>query len=292
MSNTLRVIIAFLLTLGLVVTLTGGALGDGIAVSQSLDRFDIPFEDSVHFEIVLQWDGPQSTYLFTKPLSPTFGHLKARGVTSSISSTGSNSEEVTTKKFSYTLIPSSPGTGRIDPITISYISWPDSVPGELVTEAMSVRIAEPARPVSQGGSSIVWLVVATSLVVLGVVAFTLVKWIKRRKPKEIVKTPVEQFLEDLTVLKRQAGSDLKKFQTGLYKIIVEYLSAKYSINPDGHSDDDIEELLEPTDLSDSQKKQINLWLVQARRDKFRPIAGAPGETIRLETEIRQFFKKL
>lgn len=283
---------ASLLSLVFTAVVIGGVRADGISISQSLDRFNIPFEDSVHFEIVLQWDGPQSAYLFTKPLSPFFDRLKARGVTSSISSTGSGSDEATTKRFSYTLVPASPGVGRIDPIIISYISWPDSVPGELVTEAMTVQIAEPGQSVKQSSGRSVWIVIAVSLAVLGLAAFVLVKRSRDRKPKVVEKIPIEQFLEDLTGLKHEAGSDLKKFQTGLYKIMMEFLSAKYGINPDGISDDDIGGALEPTNLSDSQKRQISLWLVQARRDKFRPVAGAPGETIRLETEIRQFFEKL
>ncbi len=268
------------------------ALADGISVSQSLDRFSIPFEDSVRFEIVIQWSGPQSAYLFTKPLNPTFDRLKARGVTSSISSTGSGSSEITTKRLSYTLIPISSGLGSIDPVTISYISWPDSIPGELVTEAMTVQIAEPLPTEEERSSVTVWVAILVILVVVGSGAFAFIMWKKGRKPKEVEKTPVEQFLENLAALKQQSGSEFKKFQTGLYKLLVEFLTAKYAINPDGVADDEVEKLLEPTDLNEHQIRQISLWLVQARRDKFRPVVAAPGETIRLETEIRRFFEKL
>jgi hypothetical protein len=268
------------------------ALADGISVSQSLDRFSIPFEDSVRFEVVLKWNGPQSAYLFTKPLNPTFDRLKARGVTSSVSSSGSGSDEVTTKRFDYTLIPISSGLGSIDPVTISYISWPDSIPGELVTETMTVQIAEPLPPEKEHGGFTVWVLILVILVVVGSAAFAFVRWKKSRTPKEIEKTPVEQFLEDLTALKQESGSEFKKFQAGLYKLLVEFLTAKYAINPDGAADDEVEKLLEPTDLNEHQIKQISLWLVQARRDKFRPVVAAPGETIRLETEIRRFFEEL
>jgi len=102
--------------------LAAAVAAEGISVTQSVDRFSIPFEDSVHFEIVLQWDGPQTAYLFPKPLNPTFERLKVRGLTSSISSSGSGEAETTTKKFRYTLIPTASGTGRIEPVTISYLS--------------------------------------------------------------------------------------------------------------------------------------------------------------------------
>ncbi|MFQ6007809.1 MAG: hypothetical protein ACE5K8_02550 [Candidatus Zixiibacteriota bacterium] len=268
------------------------AQADGISVSQSLDRFSIPFEDSVHFEIVLKWNGPQSAYLFTKPLNPTFDRLKARGVTTSVSSTGSGSDEITTKRFSFTLVPTSSGLGSIDPVIISYITWPDSIPGELVTEAMTVQIAELLPPVEGHGGVSVWVLILVALVVVVSAAFAFVRWKKGRTPKEIEKTPVQQFLEQLTVLKQESESEFKKFQAGLYKLLVEFLTAKYAINPDGAADDEIEKLLEPTDLNEHQKRQISQWLVQARRDKFRPVVAAPGETIRLETEIRRFFEKL
>ncbi len=290
--KTIPVTRTLLLLMFFVAVCAGWAGAGEIAISQSLDRFHIPFEDSVHFDVVLQWQGPQSSYLFTSPLGPSFDRLKVRGFTSSISSTDSGDDEVTTKRFRYTLIPTSAGAATIDPITVSYISWPDSVPGQLVTEAMTVQIAEPLPPVDEGGGATWWIVIAGSVAVLGLVAFVLVRWSAARQPKEIEKTPVQQFLDRLTALKREAGGDLKKFQVGLYENMAAFLKAQYDIESDRLGDDDVSTALETTDLNDDQKEQIGRWLVQARRDKFRPVVGAPGETIRLETEIRKFFERL
>jgi len=290
--KTIPVTRVFLLLTFIMAICAGWSCAGEIAISQSLDRFNIPFEDSVHFDVVLQWQGPQSSYLFASPLGPSFDRLKVRGFTSSISSTGSGDDEVTTKRFRYTLIPTSAGAVTIDPITVSYISWPDSVPGQLVTEAMTVQIAEPLPPVEEGGGATVWVMVVLLVVVGGLAALILVKWLKARQSKEIEKTPVQQFLDRLTALKREAGGDLKKFQVGLYESMATFLKARYDIELDRLGDDDMSAALETTDLNDDQKEQIGRWLVQARRDKFRPVVGAPGETIRLETEIRKFFEKL
>ncbi len=289
---TIPVTRPFLLLMFFMAVCTGSACAGEIAISQSLDRFNIPFEDSVHFDVVLQWQGPQSSYLFASPLGPSFDRLKVRGFTSSISSTGSGDDEVTTKRFRYTLIPTSAGAATIDPITVSYISWPDSVPGQLVTEAMTVQIAEPLPPVEEGGGATVWVMVVLLVVVGGLAALILVKRFKARQLKEIERTPVEQFLDRLTALKREAGGDLKKFQVGLYENMAAFLKARYDIELDRLGDNDVSTALETTDLNDDQKEQIGRWLVQARRDKFRPVVGAPGETIRLETEIRKFFERL
>jgi len=289
--KTIPVTRVFLLLTFIVAVCTGWAWAGEIAISQSLDRFRIPFEDSIHFDVVLQWQGPQSSYLFTSPLGTTFDRLKVRGFTSSISSTGSGDDEVTTKSFRYTLIPTSAGAATIDPITVSYISWPDSVPGQLVTEAMTVQIAEPLPPV-EGGGATVWVMVVLLVVVGGLAALILVKRSAAREPKEIEKTPVQQFLDRLTALKQEAGGDLKKFQVGLYESMAAFLKARYDIESDRLGDNELVSALEVTDLNDDQREQIGRWLVQARRDKFRPVVGAPGETIRLETEIRKFFEKL
>ncbi len=282
-----------LLWLSLCVAASAGRTRAGeIAVSQSLDRFSIPYEDSVHFDIVLQWQGPQSRYLFTGPLGPSFDRLKVQGFTSSIGSTGSGDDEITTKRFRYTLVPTSAGTGTIDPVTVNYLSWPDSVPGQLVTEAMRVQIEEPLPLTEENGSAVLWIVIAGSVAVLGTVAFVLVRRSTGRGPKEIERTPVEQFLDRLTALKREASGDLKKFQTGLYDTMADFLKARYGIESDRFGDDELASALEATDLNDNQREQIGRWLAQARRDKFRPVVGAPGETMRLETEIRQFFERL
>jgi hypothetical protein len=290
--KTIPVTRVFLLLTFIMAICAGWTCAGEIAISQSLDRFRIPFEDSVHFDVVLQWQGPQSSYLFTSPLGPSFDRLKVRGFTSSISSTSSGDDEVTTKRFRYTLIPTSAGAATIDPITVSYISWPDSVPGQLVSEAMTVQIAEPLPPVEEDGAATWWVMVVLLFVVGGLAELILVKRFKARKPKEIEKTPVEEFLDRLTALKREAGGDLKKFQVGLYESMAAFLKARYDIELNRLGDDEVSSALEVTDLNDDQKEQIGRWLVQARRDKFRPVVGAPGETIRLETEIRQFFEKL
>ena len=137
---------------------SAGYCADEISISQSVDRFTMPYEDSVHFDIILKWNGPQSSYLFTSPLNPTYNGLKVRGFTSSISTTGSGDNETTTKRFRYTLIPVSPGEAYINPVTVPYISWPDSIPGELVTEAMTIQVAQPELSGDQEKRKLSWVV--------------------------------------------------------------------------------------------------------------------------------------
>ena len=274
-----------------VILAAGTAAGaDGISVSQSIDRGDIPYEGKVNFEIKLEWSGSQAAYRFSGPLAPTFERLRTQRFSSSVSSTGSGDDEVTTKIFKYTLVPVSAGIGRIDPVTIDYVTWPDSISGQLITEALVVNIAQAVPvEVSEGIRPVVWIVGGVVLVI--VVVGSLIR-LRGKRPVEIVRTPAQVLLGDLPDLKREAGSDLKKFQSGFSKLLTDYLAAQFNIRLVEYTEDEIATALTATGLTPGQKEQITGWLVKAHADKFMPVASSPGDTIRLESEIREFFERI
>lgn len=264
---------------------------DGISVSQSIDRTSVAFEDSIRFEIVLNWNGPPSAYLLGQPLSPQISGLRVHGFSSSITSAGEGGAEVTTKAYRYTLVPNTSGVGRIEPVSISYVTWPDSIPGELVTEAMTVNVAPPRPAELEHGSSVAWIVAVVVIAAL-VTAGVVVRRARTKRPVEPVRTALQVFLDGLVDIRKEAGNDLKQFQTCLYRIMSEFLSAKYSINVNSLSDDELQEALGKTDMNQEVKAKVAGYLLMARRDKFRPVSAAPGDTIRLETEIRDLFEKI
>ncbi len=263
----------------------------GISVSQSVDKFEIAYEDSLTFEIKLQWEGPQFAYYFDKPLSPYFDRLKVRGFSSSISSTGESGSEITTKKFKFVLIPIGSGNVTIESVPISYIAMPDSIPGELMTEAMSVTIA-PAIPKKVESNEIpFWITVISMALLISGGLFIFIK--KRAKPEEEeFITPKEQFLTGLTELKKNAGSDMKIFQSGLYDLLVSYLFDAQGILVSDESYEELENKLSECNLSEAQSVKVFEWITKARKDKFRPVSSSPGETIRLESEIRNYFENI
>ncbi|MEA3297706.1 MAG: hypothetical protein U9R56_07575 [candidate division Zixibacteria bacterium] len=281
--------ISCLISLFLLVSL---GRADGISISQSLEKTSIAYEDSVEFEIELQWNGPQSAYRFGKPLNLQIDRLKVRGFSSSIASQGSGSDEITTKAFRYMLIPTSSGSAHIEPATIDYITWPDSIPGELVTEGMTVRIAEPKPVEPQDRSTTIWVIVLIVLTGGVVVGIVLVRRSRNRKSTQPVQTPQERFLEELALVKDESGSDLKKFQTGLYRILAEFLDSRYGITTERLSDEGLARALDESDLAEEIKKKICEYIVKARQDKFRPVTAVPGETVRLEAEIRKLFEEI
>jgi len=280
------------LFLATTVIFVGSCLADGISLSQSIEKVSIALEDSTTFEIKLQWNGSQAAFRFKQPLDTYFDRLRIGGFTSSISSTGSGSDERTTKIYQYTLIPTSAGLGKIDPIAVSYISMPDSIEGELVTEAMTVQIREPVPVDKEDTGVTVWFitVMGVIVIVLVVAAVFLRSRVKTAKPLE--QSPVEKTLDELTVLKQEAGSDMKKFQAGLYRLLLDFLSAQYSISAEGLDYETLSAELEGQPLTPQQISKLAQYIISAGEDKFRPVTSAPGDTIRLESKVRELLSQL
>lgn len=267
---------------------------EGISLSQAVDKTETPFEETVTFELSLSWNGPQSAYHFTRPLQPEVDRMKIQKFSSTISSTGHGLSEITTKVYRYTLKPEAAGMGQIKPVIISYVIWPDSIPGEIISEPISVIILDPvpmAEEYHLPVTTIVIIIISVVVVaaVISVIIFIRSKRSRNRKP---VLTPNQQFLEKLAKLKLDVGSDLKRFQTGFYKMLLEYLEKVYNLEVTGLSSEAIVTELDTVNMNSALKEKISGWLLRAEKEKFTPQAPAPGETIRLEAEIRTFFESL
>lgn len=270
------------------------AAGD-ISLTQRLERASISYEDSVLFEIDLSWTGPQWAYRFDRPLELTLDKLRIRQFSSSLESSGDSAAVRTTKRFTYVLVPTGGGHGSIEPMVVSYLTWPDSLPGELFTQAATVNIAAP-RPRPTGpqqllGFPVKYWLVAGPILLLGL-AVLMVVIFRNRRPKPVVQTPAQQFLERLTVIREEAGDDLKRFQTGLYKSLLAYLLAEYKVNLAGRPVQAIMKEIDHINMPLEHQEKICAWLLRADREKFSPAEPVPGATIRLETEVRHFFESI
>lgn len=290
MRNKLKLAKLFFILI-MFVLLNGLIQAEGISVSQSLEESSISFESNTTFEIKLQWDGPQWTYRFDRPLSPTFDRLKVKGFTSSISSHGSGTDEISVKTYKYTLIPTSSGKGIIDPINIPYVMLPDSIPGELVTEAMTVQVHDSVPVEETDWTNIVLIVTVIAIVFVVLIIVFLIR-LKKKGAGEEAKSPKEKAIENLNTLKNDAGNDMKKFQTGLYQLLRDYVNVQYSIDVEILDDDELTKSIMECGLSKSDGDKLAGWIIKAKQDKFRPIVSFPGETIRLETEVREFISKI
>lgn len=263
-----------------------------ISISQSLDKSNIAYEDSAIFEITLSWEGASRDYRFDKPLVPYIDRLKVRGFSSSISSSGSSNEagEITIKKFRYVLIPTSSGIGKIDAVEIEYLKMPDSVSNLLITEPMTIMIAEKIPVEIKKSNTRLYLIIIGLMLTAALVFFYLRN--KKSGEKTVKLSPKEAFLESLRELKERAGSDMKIFQSGLFELLGRFMRLSYELEIKDISENEIESRIKETGLNAEEQSKISNWILNALKDKFRPIASSPGETIRLESEVRAFFENM
>lgn len=273
-----------------ILIITSISYAEGISVSQSLDKSNVAYEDSVSFEIILKWDGPQSAYLFNKQLNPNVDRMKIRGFSSSVSSEIISGKEFTIKKYNYTLIPVTSGLSNIESVTLNYLKWPDSIPGELFTEAMTIDIAFPKKVEAKKENNLLWYFIIAGIIIAIVILIIILK--KSKKPKEIVQSPKEIILEKLTRLKSDTSGDMKNFLSGLYGIILGYLKNEYNLEIKDFDETNFYDQLKKTKLTNQQIEKLSLWLIKAQKAKYSPVSSAPGDQIRLETEVRDFFEKM
>jgi inorganic pyrophosphatase len=116
--------------------------------------------------------------------------------------------------------------------------------------------------------------------------------VRRKQPTEIKQTPAETFLADLQTAKDRAGQDIKKFQTELFKALVKYLESAYTLSAAGKPADVIVTELEKVTTDRTKASRLAGWLMRAEKEKYSPVAAAPGDVTRLEAEIRQFFENM
>ena len=263
-----------------------------ISVSQAIDRGEMAFEDTVRFEISVSWDGPAHAYRFDKPFRVQVDRMTVARFSSTVRSSGSGPDEKTTKFFEYQLTPNLSGLATIAALNIEYISWPDSLTGILVTDPVSISIRDPLPQElrEEGGMDSGWW--AVILVVLGGLGVGLYSTFKRKAAVDKIQTAREKFLGELEEIKRGSGTDLKKFQTGLYRSLISYIVGKYSLSIKKQTAESVVSELSRVELDQTTCRTLTDWLIRAEKEKYAPIATAPGEVTRLASEIKQFFEQL
>lgn len=264
--------------------------GENISLSAALDRFDIPFEETVELKLEIKWRGDITSYAFEVLPLPVLENLKVLGTSTAISSGEENGAEITTRTFKYRLKPTGSGIGTIEPIVLQCISMPDSIPGELSTQILKVNIAEPIPVEKESGLSLYLYFMIASLMIAAVVIIVLKK--KNKPDVEPVKTPEAYFFDTLAQIKAENQSDRKMFFTKLHAALAEYIKLKYSIETSGQTAVIISGHLEKLEISLNEKEKISGWLIRAEKEKYAPFGGEPGDIIRLISELENFFNDI
>lgn len=280
-------------TIALILILASGGLAadrGGLSLTTSLSADSVAYEDSVILRVDISWPGPPSAFVFDRPVQPELTGLRVGPQTSSISSSGSGEDEVTTKSIMFTLLPTTSGIARVQPITISFLQPSDSIPQQLTTDPLTVRVSDPAPPPASG-KTWVWYWVIAIVIIVGVVAWRLRRQ-RRLVTSEVLSTPEQRLLEQLTMIRQHSGDDFKQFQTGLHRILGEYLRKRCDCDPESVDSEELVHRLSESGLSSGIAERIAEWYGEAARDKFRPVQAGPGEVVRRESAVRHVFEQM
>lgn len=271
--------------------LASPVFGEEISLSSRVDKTDIPFEGSVNLALEVKWQGDITSYSFEIFPLPETENLKVVGTSSAISSGEEDGREITTRTFKYTLEPTEPGIGTIEPIVLRYISWPDSIPGELSTQGFKILIADPLPPSEESQFHVSVLIVVFAA---GLIAAILIVVVRKRRAgtAEPEKSSEKAFLDELEVVKKESHGDRKLFFTQFYKLLSAYLESKYELALGGKTTQVILEELERLEVPIDRREKITGWLALAEKEKFAPGGGTPGDIIRLINEVESFLQKI
>lgn len=281
------IILIFLLVLGI----AGTAVSDELSLSASLDKTAIGFEEKVTLVLEIRWTGTIADYRFGMLPIPETERLAVQGSSSAISSDEREGQDITTRTFRYEFKPTKGGTGRIYPITLEYITMPDSVPGQLMTQELTVLIAPPMKKVEETGLAWYYYVII-AVIVIGVVIAVIVFVIKRGASVEPEVKPEQAVLVKLAGIREDGQADRKAFYTRLYRLLLDYITQKYGVAVSGMMPQDVMAALDEKEMPPGEKDKLSGWLTLADREKFAPGGGEPGDTIRLITEIENHMQTL
>jgi len=275
-----------------ILLFSGGlSVADEISVSSRISTTELAYEEEVTLIVELKWVGSITSYSFSIMPLPTADNLKVAGSSSTISSAIENGADVTIRKFKYNFIPTLAGKSTIHPVTFDYISWPDSIPGQLSTQEFNLFVAEPIPKVKESGNAIYFYLILAFLFTAGggLTVFLLISRSKRVE-KEV---PIEEsFVEQLGEIKKESHADRKAFFGKLYRLLLWYLESKYLIEVKGKTVQTVINSIEEQEISFDNKERIVEILKQSDLEKFAPSRGEPGDILRLCAELESYFGKI
>lgn len=258
----MRPINYLLLSLVLIISLSSSTNGQTdtlhakIELKSSVDKSTIPLNEKLTFTIQASWEGEQDRFTIWTAL-PTelefFEIMESSSLNESIIEKGKTKS---IKTFKHSLKPTQTGTGKIGAVGVNYVDNLTQDSSTLFTQPINVQITPATR---EKGSSYKFVLALAILLILIYVIFTTRRRVKRIKIPEEKQTeelhPAEQSLEEKTLKKLEGiaeqikKGELKNFSTDIYKLLTNYLEAKYQIVTSGKTSNDIISSLSNLDLS-------------------------------------------
>jgi hypothetical protein len=232
------------------------SLNAKIELKSSVDRSTVLLSEKLTFRIEASWEGEQSRFSITPVIPPECENLEILESSTLNESKIEQGKTKSLKAFRFILKPTQTGTGRIGSVQLDYIDNLTQDSSSLSTQPINLQIT-PAVQKTEPAYKII-LAIAIFLILIYVIYSARRKTKRIELPKEKgieevelkQESPEEKTLNRLDEISEQVQKGrLDAFSSDVYKLLTDYLEAKYQIVTSGKTTNDIISSLSNLDLS-------------------------------------------
>lgn len=269
-----------------------GSEAFGIGISAEIDKRQIPFEETVLLTVTVSWEGEQFLYQFDAFPMPELEMLEILSTSSSSSTrigTADKTEE-TVQTYTYKLAPSNYGQGAIMPIKIVARHRETGTEYPLLTGRLEVTIDRPKpKEIETSDSGALWWVIIIVVVVTGGATAAIIILKRKSRKAEHEKVPEQEYIDELTNIKRETVSDGKLFYSRLFRLLVRYLEAELDLSVSGKTGDEILAVVKEL-KNEETKLSLIVWLEKINRVKYSPSTPPAGDVEEMYSAVRYYLE--
>lgn len=232
----MKTLVFILLLLASVALQAADSTASKITLHTYLEQNEVAQNKEAVYHVELSWEGDLQRYHIAQVSTPVLSNLTLRGSGSSNRFfTDAQGRPHSVKRISYYLTPVEMGMAYIDGITVQYEDTKTQQKESLSAQRLGVKIIEPVPEPGGGVAAETVIITILLLVFLAVIAYSLWKYFKiRRVEQETAEAEMsleDTFLEELSALKKENGSDTENSFHRLMHLARRYFSEKFGLNP-------------------------------------------------------------
>lgn len=229
-----------------------------IELKASVDQSQVPLNQKLTFTVEASWEGEQNRFSITPVVPPQCDNFEIFGSSSLNESKIEAGKSKSLKIFKFILKPTQTGAGRIGSVLVNYIDNLTQDSSSLSTQPINVKITPPVETSETSYKIILGIAIVLIFIYVIYSAKRKIKRIEITKEKGIEVEQKQETLEEKTLKRLDEISEqvqkgeLYGLPSGVYKLLTDYLEAKYQIATSGKTTNDIVSSLSSLELS-SQK---------------------------------------
>jgi hypothetical protein len=293
-------LVSIILTISMALSASGQteSVQSRIELQSWVDQSEVPFNRELTFIVEAGWEGEQERFSITPVAPPQCDKLEILG-TSSVNETKIQQGVTRSLKiFKFTLRPTETGAGRIGSIELSYIDNFTQDSSSLVTQPISVQVTPPVKKKLtkyQGALIVAFNLVLAYLLYSVTVKRRRVKMAAEEKPKESAseeKSLENRMLQKLDgIRERIRKGELETFSSDAYRLLADYLEAKYQIITAGKTTDDIVSSLSTLDLASESIAVVRKILSTCDLMKFAKDSPEKEKCEQITASLRRYLEQ-